>query len=460
MKITVLNGSPKGEQSVTMQYVFFLQKKFPQHTFSIQHVAQRLGKLERDQAAWQAVCDDVASADGVLWAFPLYYMLVHAEYKRFIELIAERQAEKVFSGKYAAALSTSIHFYDHTAHNYIQAICEDLGMRYVNYYSADMHDLMSAKERQTLLRFAEHWFDAIAQAKPTMKAFAPLQANAMTYSPAPVSPAVKNAGRKVVIVTETADTQTNLGRMVAQMRQTFAQPVEVFDLAQVDMKGGCLGCIRCAYDNVCVWDAKDGYHQWFDAHLKIADIIIFAGAIRDRYLSARWKMFLDRSFFNNHAPSLMGKQIGYLISGALSQQHNLREMLQAYAELQRSNFAGIVTDEVSSSAELDAQIHAFASHLVRCAEQQHIQPVTFLGVGGQLLFRDKIWSDMRFVFQADHRFYKAHGFYNFPQKKYHIRLLNLFGAVLMKIPAFRKRFYSKEMIPNMIRGLQKVVAEA
>ncbi len=460
MNITVLNGSPKGEQSVTMQYVFFLQKKFPQHTFSIQHVAQRLGKLERDQAAWQAVCDDVAAADGILWAFPLYYMLVHAEYKRFIELIWERQAQSIFTGKYAAALSTSIHFYDHTAHNYIQAICEDLGMRYVNYYSADMHDLMKEKERQTLLRFAEHWFDAITQAKPTMKAFSPAHANAMTYSPAPITSAITSAGHKMVIVTETTDEQTNLGRMVAQLRRTFAQPVEVFDLAQIDMKGGCLGCIRCAYDNVCVWDAKDGYHQWFDAHLKTADIVIFAGAIRDRYLSARWKMFLDRSFFNNHAPSLMGKQIGYLVSGALSQQHNLREMLQAYAELQRSNFAGIVTDEAGSSAELDAQIQTFAEHIVRCAEQQHIQPATFLGVGGHMLFRDAVWSDLRMVFQADHRFYKANGFYNFPHKKYKERVLNLLGAALLKIPAFRKRFYTKEMIPGMIRGLQKVVAEA
>jgi len=31
MKITVLNGSPKGIKSVTMQYVQYIQKMFPQH---------------------------------------------------------------------------------------------------------------------------------------------------------------------------------------------------------------------------------------------------------------------------------------------------------------------------------------------------------------------------------------------------------------------------------------------
>ena len=35
MKIIVLNGSPKGELSVTMQYVAYLAKLYPQHEFDI-----------------------------------------------------------------------------------------------------------------------------------------------------------------------------------------------------------------------------------------------------------------------------------------------------------------------------------------------------------------------------------------------------------------------------------------
>ena len=30
MKFAILNGSPKGEFSITLQYVQFIQKKFPQ----------------------------------------------------------------------------------------------------------------------------------------------------------------------------------------------------------------------------------------------------------------------------------------------------------------------------------------------------------------------------------------------------------------------------------------------
>src|SRR5271157_6396303 len=157
MKIVVLNGSPKGDVSVTMQYVHFLQKKFLQHELKILNISQRLPVIEKDEEKFREVIDEVRSADGVLWAFPLYYLLVHAHYKRFIELIFERGVKGAFQGKYTAALSTSIHFYDHTAHNYINAICDDLGMRFVESFSADMTDLLKEEGRTQLAQFGQRF---------------------------------------------------------------------------------------------------------------------------------------------------------------------------------------------------------------------------------------------------------------------------------------------------------------
>jgi predicted secreted protein len=42
VKITVLNGSNKGDQSVTLQYVRFIQKTFPQHELTVVHGAQKI----------------------------------------------------------------------------------------------------------------------------------------------------------------------------------------------------------------------------------------------------------------------------------------------------------------------------------------------------------------------------------------------------------------------------------
>ena len=90
MNIIVLNGSPKGDLSVTLQYVRFAERKFPRHSFQVFPVAQMIRKIERDENAFQEVIGAVKTADAVVWAFPLYFFLVCSQYKRFIELIFER----------------------------------------------------------------------------------------------------------------------------------------------------------------------------------------------------------------------------------------------------------------------------------------------------------------------------------------------------------------------------------
>ena len=88
MKITVLNGSPKGMTSVTMQYVHFIQKKYPQHELKILDISNKIKTLEKDKTLFNQVIEEVLSSDGVLWAFPVYILHVPSQFKRFIELIS------------------------------------------------------------------------------------------------------------------------------------------------------------------------------------------------------------------------------------------------------------------------------------------------------------------------------------------------------------------------------------
>jgi len=90
MNILVLNGSPKGDNSVTMSYIKHLEIVFPEHDFKIRHIAQSIHRLEKDDGKFAALMNEVRQCEVVLWAFPLCFMLVHSNYKRFIELIFER----------------------------------------------------------------------------------------------------------------------------------------------------------------------------------------------------------------------------------------------------------------------------------------------------------------------------------------------------------------------------------
>jgi len=456
MKITVLNGSPKGATSVTMQYVHYVQRAFPEHDLEIVHVAQRIRRLEGSEQAWQEVIAQVRASDGILWAFPLYILHVHAHYKRFIELIWERGTEDAFAGRYAATLSTSIHFFDNTAHNYIQAICDDLEMKYVGSFSPEMRDLLGEEGQSKLVTFAKSLFGAIENRVPTLRSYAPVTARDYQYLPGAEQEPVSPSGQRILIVTDAEAHQTNLLRMIDRFDASFSQEIEAVNLRDLDIKGSCLGCLQCGYDNRCAYEGKDDYIEFYNSKVRSADILVFAGAIRDRYLSSTWKTFFDRSFFNTHAPSLLGKQFGFIISGPLSQNSNLRTILEAWVEIQRSNLAGFVTDECGDPAEIDGLVQNLAGSLVRFAETGYIKPQTFLGVGGTKVFRDDIWGRLRTVFQADHRAYKQMGIYDFPQKEWGIRALNMVTPFLFRIPRFRQEFAAR-IKEQMVAPYQKVL---
>ena len=179
-----------------------------------------------------------------------------------------------------------------------------------------------------------------------------------------------------------------------------------------------------------------------------ADIIVFAGSITARQLSWKWRELFDRSFFNTHTPSLVGKQFAFLISGPLSLLPELRETYEAWTELQRSNLAAFISDEAAAAGDpavLDAALDQLAERLVRFAEAAYIRPRTFLGVAGMKIFRDDIWSELRVVFRADHAAYKKLGFYDFPQRRIGHRIVMGLAWFITGLPGIRSRF------PSMIR---------
>ena len=422
-------------------------------------MSQRIKKIERDHEAFQEIIDEVRSADGVLWSFGLWVLCVPAQYMRFIELISERRVEDAFKDKYTAVITTSIHFYDHTAHNYMRAVCEDLGMRYADAISLDIIDMMQERRRGDLMVFAESFLRAIREKTPTSKLFRPLTFSDFTYRPVEPKTRTDTKGKKVMVLTDAYDTDTNLGKMIGQFRRSFADEVDVIDLNDVDIRGACLGCMRCGYDYTCMY--QDGFTDFYNERLRTADIIVFAGTVKGRYLSSMWKTFYDRAFFWNHTPSLPGKQLGYIISGPLTQNQNLIQILEASSTArQHANHVDIITDECENSEEIDALLQSFAERLVRFAEEGYVRPQNFLGVGGHTVFRDNIWGRLRPIWQADHRYFKKHGLYDFPQRDYRSRVLTSILMLLTKIPGVRKKYYANLKTFPSEMGLKRLVERA
>ncbi len=455
MHIIVLNGSPKGDLSITLQYVRFAARKFPEHTFTVFHVAQTIRKLERDEKAFGDIMDAVKKTDAVWWAFPLYYLLVCSQYKRFIELILERKRGEVFSGKYTLSLSTSVHFFDHTAHNYIHSICDDLGMKYLGAYSPAMYDLMKKTERDRWIGFAGQFLDSVSREVPCARVYPPVVQQNFPFTPGAPPAAVDTAGKKILVMKDGQIPTDNTDAMVQSFAGNFRDTVEVVNLMDIDIKGGCLGCCKCGLNNQCEYEGKDGYIDFYNEKVKKADIVVFAGAIHDRYLSSRWKMFFDRAFYNTHMPTLSGKQVAFLISGPLGQIPNLRHMLDTYGDFQGANVAGIVTDESGDPRQIELLLAELARSVVRMPAGNISRPGMFPGIGGRKIMRDEVYGPLRFVFQADYRYYKKHGFFDFPQKDHKARRMNAFMMLMTKIPPVRKKFL-KILKEQMVKPIKHI----
>jgi len=451
MRICVISGSPKGEMSATLQYVRFLEEAFPAHTFSVVHIGREIRAIEREDEAWNGVLAAVKECDGVLWATPVYVMLVPAQLKRFIELIDERNVAEVFSGKYAAALTTSIRYFDHTAHAYLHGVCDDLGMRYVGFCSAHMEDLRKEAFQEQLVLFFSDFLEAIAERRAVQREFPPLPALSSPCAPGSAPAPVDTRGKRVVILHD-AKPGSGLAAMVDGLAACYGDSVRVAHIRDAVMKGGCLGCCRCAFENTCVYD--DGFRAFWETYVVPADILVMAGTVRDRFLSAAWKQFLDRSFFNGHVPAFRGKQVAFLVEGPLGHLPTLREVLGNLAMAEKANLAGIVTDE--PGGDIGAALHALAERSVRLADRGYIAPPTFPAVAGHKVFRDEIWGGMRAIFKADDRYYRQHGLYDFPTRDYLQRISVRATSIMMNIPAVR-RDVVKNMPTYMIRPLQKAI---
>lgn len=458
MRIVVLNGSPKGRQSVTMQYVDYLTRRFPRVEFAVHDVARQIAALERDPERFDAVIDSVRRADAVLWAFPLYILLVCSQYKRFIELIREKGVEDAFAGRYAATLSTSINFYDMSAHAWMRSICEDLGMPFVGFYSARMHDLMKPAERERLQAFAADFLAAVRTRAAFPRMYAPLVPSDRPLNLQPPASRVRTEGRRIVVLTDARPEHARLQALVDRFVASFDGPVEVVNLYDVDIRGGCQGCLRCGLEGRCVYTGKDGFVDFYNDAVRGADILVLAATIVARQLSWKWRQFLDRSFFNNHTPSIVGKQIAVLVSGPLSQLPELRMSCEAWIEIQQSNLLEWVSDEGDGGA-IGRQLDSLAERLVRLSLAGYAPPRTFLGIAGLKLFRDEIWGGLRVVFRADHKAYRRMGFYDFPQRNLLKRLGLSVASFVTGLPGIRSRFPA--MIKSqMVRPYRKIVEAA
>ncbi|MBQ6475830.1 MAG: NAD(P)H-dependent oxidoreductase [Clostridia bacterium] len=446
MNVLVLNGAPAGKNSITLQTVGFIEKHFPMDTFEVLHVGQRIHALEKD---FDSCVPLLEKADLILFCYPVYTFLVPSQLHRFIEMMKEHGG---LEGKYATQLSTSLHFYDITAHRFIQDICADMGLRYIRGLSADMEDLLKERGQKEALDF----YRFVRWSMQTGCAGIPEEEERAPFTGVTAKDAEEEAEKKegtVAIVADLSDdADGRLSAMIHRFTQKTDRQVRVADIGQFPFAGGCLGCFRCAADGTCVY--KDGFDRYLREQIQSADAIVYAYSIKDHSMGYRFKLFDDRQFCNGHRTVTMGKPVGYLVDGALSREENLRTLMEARAQVGGNFLAGTACDEKDPDGEIDR----LAQTLGYALDEDYQPPKNFYGVGGMKVFRDLIWQ-MQGLMREDHRFYKKHGFYDFPQKRRGRMMAMYLVGGMMRSKKLRGKIGGK-MTEGMLLPYRKAMEKA
>lgn len=418
MNILVINGSPKGKYSITLQTLNYLERRFPEHSFNVLNAGQIIRGIEKDFSGSR---DMLIAADAIIFSYPVYTFIAPSQLHRFIELL---KADGInISGKFATQITTSKHFYDVTAHKYIEDNCRDLSLKYVKGLSADMDDLLTDEGRETAEKFFAHFIWSIEN--DLYESYPEPHSSYLQKQATNAEFVEKNDGKDVVIITDNTDPDSNLAWMINRFRSVLPYNTRVVNIAEYPFTGGCLGCFNCAVSAKCVY--KDGFDEFLRNNIQKADSIIYAFTVKDHSMGSRFKMYDDRNFCNGHRTVTVGMPVGYLVSGELSAEENLRTIIEARAEVGHNFLAGVATDEFDPDGEIDA----LALQLDYALKNKYVLSQNFYGIGGMKIFRDLIYL-MQGMMRADHKFYKKGGYYkDFPQKhKGTILKMYLVGALL------------------------------
>ena len=316
-----------------------------------------------------------------------------------------------------------------------------------------MEDLLREKGRKEALEFFDHLMfcaeNGIFMSAAPVRETAELKSASVRDDKSPTD---KDGSRRVVIVADLTGDSSRLSSMIDRFVSSCRFSCETVDIGRFPFAGGCLGCFGCAADGKCVY--RDGFDTFLRENIQTADATVYAFRIEDHSMGYMFKTFDDRQFCNGHRTVTMGKPVGYLVDGCLSLEPSLGMMLEARAQVGGNYLAGVATTE----ADPDTQTDMLALDIGYAVEKSYVQPAAFYGVGGMKIFRDLIYT-MRGLMREDHRFYKKHGFYDFPQKRRGTIMGMYLAGMAVRSKGIRAKIGSK-MTEGMLMPYSKVLKAA
>lgn len=441
MNVLVINGSPRTDNSLTLQTVLFLQKKFCDDKFTFLNLATHLNALEID---FDECAKMIYDADLLLFSYPVYFGSVTSHLYRFIELL---KANRLFLGaKFFTQITSSQKYMDFTAHAFIQQNCQDLKMKCIKGFSSFSDSILKEEGQKQALEFFN--FVKYSVQNGIYESSVTLQKN---YCGVKVFVPYKQVDRlpgKICLLTDCSSTDIQLRSMIDRFRSQSQYSVEVYNLNEQDIKGGCKGCLKCTKNSRCVY--KDGFLELYK-NLSISNAVVLAFTIKNHSIPYQIKKYIDRQFVFGFRNLTRGLPAAFLVAGPLDDEPYLKIWLTSHADSQGLNLMGIATDQRTPDFEIDTIVKKMTYSI----QNRYQESRNFFQTAGEKIYRDYIFLNKGF-FPADHKYFKKNKIYDFADRHLFKSIKTSLKSFFVHLPLLKKKLLPR-LSENILKPYKKLL---
>jgi multimeric flavodoxin WrbA len=427
MKILVINGSPKGEKSITLQHMKYIEKHQTDVYFEYVNMGQQYKKIN-DDVYFESVIDKMLFSDLVIFAYPVYVFSIPYQLMVFMDRL-QNDRPKGLDRLYVTQFSTSKHFFNLTAHDYMTDVFSDLGMKELDGYTADMNEMLEEEGQTAIKDYFSRLVEKVELKYITnKKEFVVKDLYDFEYHPIAEEHKIPSS---ILIIYNGKDYSDTLKNMITALANLLPYQVHLLDLANYNISGGCIGCLNCAFTTHCIY--PDDFEKMHREKIANADVIIYASDIKNHWFHTSFKALDDRSFYNGHRITMEGRGVTYLLQGCLSSEHNLEKVMKSRASVTHMHYIQAVTNETEDILD---RIRQMCDDITYFMENRPRHQDNYDSVGGMKILRDLVY-DFRSIMFLDHDYYKKMNLYDFPKKN---RIQHFFTKLAIKYYTNPKRF--------------------
>lgn len=283
MKILVLSCSPKKENSLTLHNLKFIEKMYPDDTFTVHHTTNGVFGEE--------LISELQQSDLVLLISSIFHFSTHSAMLPLLQDMVEKIGVDALSGKPLTYLTTSGKNAEYNAHDFVRRFAKNKGMYWITSLSLDDVSALSPEGREEMYC----WFGFVKSTVENKGKSAVLK---------------EKAG---VVIVDTFETETERSKAInnrlLDCYKSAGADAKIISLRDYKIHS-CSACCSCYTTRKCT--IRDDFEGLIDSIKLNTDIVIYTGKPSYGTYGFLFKRFTERHMQYGRAGEINGTITAYI----------------------------------------------------------------------------------------------------------------------------------------------------